>query len=156
MLPPRVEARILQGLTPCADDKALEIGTGSGFTTALLAASTNTVTTVEIYPSLQATAQSRLSDYDNIQFEQGDAHNGWDDGQIYDVIFITGALPKMIDAYKQQLALGGRLAVTTGHAPAMTTQIITRVSDNEWSSEPLFETVLPYLINAEPEDTFQF
>ncbi|MDR9499118.1 MAG: protein-L-isoaspartate O-methyltransferase [Hydrogenovibrio sp.] len=156
MLPPRVEARILQGLTPCADDKALEIGTGSGFTTALLAASTESVTTVEIHPELQDTAKTRLQDFDNIVFAQGDAHQGWEDGQHYDVIFVTGAVPKMVDAFKQQLTLGGRLAITTGEAPAMTTQILTRVSDQEWASEPLFETVLPYLVNAEPGETFQF
>ena len=154
MLPPRVEARILQALDTAENESVLEVGTGSGYTTALLAKSAKEVTTVEIFPSLQETAKTRLKAFDNIHFEQGDAAQNWDDGKTYDVIFLTGAVANVPDAYKQKLNLGGRLAVTVGQDHVMTTQVLTRVSDTEWETETLFETVLPFLINAEAEDTF--
>uniref|UniRef100_Q31F10 Protein-L-isoaspartate O-methyltransferase n=1 Tax=Hydrogenovibrio crunogenus (strain DSM 25203 / XCL-2) TaxID=317025 RepID=Q31F10_HYDCU len=154
MLPPRIEARILQALDTAENESVLEVGTGSGYTTALLAKSANEVTTVEIFPSLQEIAKTRLNDFNNIHFEQGDAAQNWEDGKSYDVIFLTGAVASVPEAYKQKLNLGGRLALTVGQDHVMTTQILTRVSDTEWETETLFETVLPFLINAEAKDTF--
>lgn len=156
MLAPKVEARLLQGLGPCADEHALEIGTGSGFHTALLASACASVTTVEIHQDLQQRAQARLKDFDNITFALGDAHQSWHPEQTYDLILITGAVPSVPDSYLQQLSLGGRLAVISGHRPVMQAQIITRVSDQEWTYEGLFETEIDYLENAHPQPTFQF
>ncbi len=154
MLPPRVEARLLQALDPAEDETVLEIGTGSGYTTALLAKAAKSVTTVELFPSLQETAQQRLTEFDNITFKQGDASQGWDDEQTYDVIFLTGAVAELPDSYKQQLNLGGRLVAIQGEKPTMTAEVLTRISDTEWETEALFETVLPYLVNAEPKSHF--
>lgn len=154
MLPPRVEARLLQALDPAEDETVLEIGTGSGYTTALLAKAAKSVTTVELFPSLQETAQQRLTEFDNITFKQGDASQGWDDGQTYDVIFLTGAVAELPDSYKQQLNLGGRLVAIQGEKPTMTAEVLTRISDTEWETEVLFETVLPYLVNAKPKSHF--
>ncbi|AZR81704.1 protein-L-isoaspartate O-methyltransferase family protein [Thiomicrospira sp. S5] len=154
MLPPRVEARLLQALDPAEDETVLEIGTGSGYTTALLAKAAKSVTTVELFPSLQETAQQRLTKFDNITFKQGDASQGWDDEQTYDVIFLTGAVAELPDSYKQQLNLGGRLVAIQGEKPTMTAEVLTRISDTEWETEVLFETVLPYLVHAEPKSHF--
>lgn len=156
MLPPRVEGRILQALDVAEDESVLEIGTGSGYTTALLAASAKTVTTVDIFPSLQETAKTRLTQFDNIDFQIGDASQDWADNQQYDVIFITGSLPSLPEAYKQKLNLGGRLAITVGTEPVMTTMVLTRISDIEWETETLFETVMPRLVNAQPPENFDF
>ncbi|MGC9387024.1 MAG: protein-L-isoaspartate O-methyltransferase family protein [Hydrogenovibrio sp.] len=156
MLPPRVEARLLQALDPSFNESALEIGTGSGYTTAILAKAVKHVTTVEIHPSLQSQAKERLKSFNNITFQQGDASQDWQDAQSYDVILITGAVTETPQAYKNKLNLGGRLAVIHGQKPVMTAEVYTRISESEWESETLFETCIPYLVHAEPKDTFAF
>lgn len=156
MLPPRIEGRMLQAVDIEKDETVLEIGTGSGYMTALMASAAQSVTTVEIFPSLQATAKSRLAHFNNIDFVIGDASQNWDDGKSYDVIVLTGAVAELPDAYKNKLNLGGRLVVTVGKAPNMTCQVLTRVSHTEWETETLFETVIPSLINAEAKETFSF
>lgn len=156
MLPPRIEGRMLQALDIEEDETVLEVGTGSGYMTALMAAIANKVTTVEIFPSLQATAKERLQNFDNIEFLIGDASHNWDDGKTYDIIVLTGAVAVLPEAYKNKLNLGGRLVVTIGNAPAMTCQVLTRVSETEWETETMFETVIPHLINAEFSEKFSF
>jgi protein-L-isoaspartate(D-aspartate) O-methyltransferase len=156
MLPPRVEGRMLQAVDIEEDETVLEIGTGSGYMTALMAEAAANVTTVEIFPSLQDIAKSRLTRFDNIEFAIGDASHNWDDGKTYDVIVLTGAVSELPVAYQHKLNLGGRLVVTTGSAPVMTCQVMTRVSDTEWETETLFETVMPSLINAEGKEVFSF
>lgn len=155
MLPPTVEARMLQALDIAEDETVLEIGTGSGYNTALLAKSANQVTTVEYFPSILETAKKRLQTYDNIQFCEGDGSQDWSDGKQYDVIYLSGAVTEVSSQYLQKLTLGGRIAAFVGTCPAMTAQIITRVGENEWETETLFETVIPSLIHAEPKATFQ-
>lgn len=155
MLPPTVEARMLQALDIAKDETVLEIGTGSGYNTALLAKSADQVTTVEYFPSILETAKNRLQDYDNIQFCEGDGSQDWSDDKQYDVIYLSGAVTEVSAQYLQKLTLGGRIAAFVGTQPAMTAQIITRVGDNEWETEALFETVIPSLIHAEPKATFQ-
>ncbi len=155
MLPPTVEARVLQALDIAENETVLEIGTGSGHNTALLAKSASKVTTVEYFSSILETAKSRLSDFDNIDFHQGDGSHDWQDNKQYDVIYLTGAVTEVSSSYLQKLTIGGRIAAFVGTRPAMTAQIITRVGENEWETESLFETVIPALIHAEPKPTFK-
>lgn len=156
MLAPKVAAKMLQALAIQSDEKALEIGTGSGYVTALMAQLAKEVTTVEISPEIQNQAIQRLTDYTNINFKTGDASQGWDDNQYYDAILLTGSVQEIPESYKEKLSLGGRLAVVTGDEPAMTAKLITRVSDNEWSEETLFETVLERLVNTTESSAFTF
>lgn len=156
MMAPKVEARLLQALDIDETDVVLEIGTGSGFMTALLASLAKSVTTIELHTDLQETAKSRLTNYQNINFQTGDASQNWNDGKQYDAIVITGSVAEIPQAYKEKLNLGGRLAVISGHSPVMTAQLLIRISDSEWEIETLFETDLKPLVNAEPADKFQF
>ncbi|WP_130537006.1 protein-L-isoaspartate O-methyltransferase family protein [Thiomicrorhabdus indica] len=156
MLAPKVAAKMLQALAIQDNEKTLEIGTGSGYVTALIAQLAKEVTTVEIAPEIQQQAIQRLTDYNNINFKTGDASQGWDDNQYYDAILLTGSIQDVPETYKEKLSLGGRLAVVTGDAPAMTAKLITRVSDTEWSEETLFETVLERLVNANENSSFEF
>lgn len=156
MMAPKVEAKLLQALEISKDDKVLEIGTGSGFVTALIAQLAKEVTSVELDAHIQKTAINRLQAYQNISFKTGDASQGWNDNQYYDAIFISGALPEIPESYKNQLSLGGRLVAVIGCAPAMSAVLITRVSDNEWSTEWLFETELEFLENANQNAKFNF
>lgn len=156
MMFPRVEGRMLQAVDIDSSDKVLEVGTGSGYLTALIAKQAESVTTVELHQDIQETAKTRLTEFSNIQFQTGDASSDWNDGQQYDVIILTGSVTEIPQAYKEKLTLGGRLAVVAGNAPAMTAQVLTRVSDQEWEVETLFETDLAPLTNGSSSDSFEF
>jgi len=158
MMQPKIEARMLQALELHPTDRALEIGTGSGFVTALLAKLTLQVRSIEIHAVLTEMAAQRLQKLGikNVELETGDAAQGWQDKHLYDVIAITGSLPVLPDAFKKMMNRGGRLFVILGQAPVMEAVLIRRTGENEWSQESLFETLLPPLINAETSDTFVF
>lgn len=150
MMPPRLEARMLQALAVEPDESVLEIGTGSGYVTALLAQLARHVYSVEIVPQLKQAAERVLAarGLSNVTFDEGDAAAGWPRHGSYDVIAVTGSVPLLTPALEQGLNVGGRLFVVVGEAPAMEALLITRLGENEWSRESLFETVLPPLQNA--------
>jgi protein-L-isoaspartate(D-aspartate) O-methyltransferase len=156
MMFPRVEARLLQALDIDSKDNVLEIGTGSGFLTALIANLAQNVTSVELHEEIQETAKTRLANFDNINFETDDASSDWKDGQEYDVIVLTGSVAEIPQTYKEKLKLGGRLGVIAGHSPAMVAQVLTRISNQEWEVETLFETDLAPLTNAGKKAAFTF
>ena len=154
MMPPRVEARILQALNIQADETVLEVGTGSGYVTALLASLGDHVYSVDINAEMTRTAGEKLTDrgITNVTLETGDAARGWDAHAPYDVIVITGSMPLLPVSFKQALNLGGRMVAIVGDSPVMEVVLITREGESEWAQETLFETDLPALINApEPE-----
>jgi len=156
MMHPRVEAKLLQALDIDDTDKVLEIGTGSGYLTALIAKLCESVTTVELHEEIQKVAKTRLTEFNNITFQTGDAANNWNVSQEYDVIFLTGSVAEIPQTYKEKLTLGGRLCVVAGNGPAMAAQVLTRISDQEWEVESLFETVLAPLTNKSASDSFEF
>lgn len=156
MMAPKVEGKILQAIELQETDSVLEIGTGSGYMTALLASLAKEVTTVELHKSLQETAQERLKAFDNINFQIGDASHDWADNKSYDVIVLTGAVAEIPQAYLDKLAIGGRLAVIHGDSPAMSADVITRVSETQYNTEVLFETDIAYLTNSEKKSEFSF
>jgi len=156
MLPPKVEARMLQAVDIDENEEVLEVGTGSGFMTALLAKLARHVTTVEYYGDLSEQAQARLSVFSTIQFEIGDAACDWNDGKSYDVIILTGSSAEVPQRHLQKLNLGGRLVCTIGKAPLMETWLITRVEEQNFEYESLFETEIPPLIHCEPKPQFEF
>lgn len=156
MLPPKVEARMLQALEIKPDDDILHVGTGSGYVTALLASMGNHVTSVDIHADLQEQAQQKLDEHNikNVTMECRDAAQGWDPNRTFDVIVITGSLPVLPESFQHALNMGGRLFAFVGDAPAMEAELITRVGENEFSQEDLFETEVPELENAPQPDRF--
>ena len=152
---PKVEARILQSVDIQTKDKVLEIGTGCAYLTALLAKSASKVTSVDIYPDFTEQAITKLKQYNikNVALETGDAIAGWG-ADPYDVIVVTGSVPLLESHYQRQLAPGGRLFIIVGHSPVMEALLITRVGDNEWAKEVLFETDIPALIGAKENKQF--
>ena len=154
MMSPKLEAYMLQALKIQPQDKVLEIGTGSGYVTGLLASLSRHVVTVDIDADVQKKAAEKLDAHQiaNVTYEVGDAASGWDKQKPYDVIAITGSMPVLPESFQRDLNVGGRLFAIVGDAPAMETILITRVKENEWSHESLLETDIPALINAvEPE-----
>jgi protein-L-isoaspartate(D-aspartate) O-methyltransferase len=158
MLAPKLEARMLQELAIRPTDKILEVGTGSGYMTALLARLGAHVVSVEIVPELKAFAEKNLRDHNilNVTLEQGDASRGWPQHGPYDAIVLTGSTPMLPDAFQASLAPGGRLLAVVGEAPVMTARLVTRVGDQSFSRVGLFETSIPALRNAQQPERFVF
>ena len=158
MMAPKLEARLLQELAIQPVDRILEIGTGSGYMTSLLAALGAHVYSVEIIPELKASAHQKLDAHavTNITIEVGDGARGWDRHAPYDVVLITGSLPLLPKAFKQGLCLGGRMVAIVGRSPAMEAKLIQRLGPDSWTEVSLFETNLPPLLNAEQPTRFVF
>lgn len=158
LLSPMIEGRLLQALDLQDDETVLEVGTGSGYFTALLAKLAARVITVEYYPELSQQAQARLADSgsDNIDFAVGDAARGWPLPDRIDAIVITAAFVTLPEAYLHSLKIGGRLLAVVGKAPAMSVQLVQRQGERDWHTQSLFETVIPPMIHAEPKAEFEF
>ena len=158
MLAPRVEARLMQELAIKNTDKVLEIGTGSGYMAALLAARADHVVTVESRPEIAEFARQNLerAGVANVTVEIGDGANGWAQRGPYDVIVVSGALPFLPDALLKQLRLGGRLAAIVGEAPVMEAQLATCSAEGVYNTVNLFETVVPALDGTNAKPGFSF
>lgn len=158
MLPPKIEARALQALKIDKSERVLEIGTGSGYMAALLAAHATQVVSVEIVPELAELAEANLkrSGVDNVIVATGDGSQGWPAQAPYDVILVSGALPEVPQPLLDQLKTGGRLLAFVGEAPLMEAQLITRIDQYNFKSEILFETLVPPLTCAQTAQRFSF
>jgi len=156
MMTPIIEAKLLQALNIKPTDRVLEVGTGSGYLTALLASLASHVESVEYFSDLSAQAAKNLTNHkiENVTLEVGDAALGWEKCAPYDVIALTGSLPILPDSFKQSLAVGGRLYVIVGDSPVMESFLVVRVSDKEWLQECLIETDVPALLNAAQPQRF--
>ena len=150
MMSPKVEARLLQALRLNPNDSVLEIGTGSGYLTALLAKVANHVDSVDIFPEFIQAAETKLTalNINNVTLQVGDAINGWNTNVNYDVIVLTGSIPILTSHFQDQLDEGGCLFAIVGEEPIMQAQLLTRVNQTETNLEILFETVLPPLLGA--------
>jgi protein-L-isoaspartate(D-aspartate) O-methyltransferase len=158
MLPPRIEARLLQALNIQPDDNILEIGTGSGYLTACLARMGGKVTSLDSSAEMTGAAQERLEAHHirNVTLRTASGLPTWIDGTPFDAIAVTGSLRESSEQLQEMLKPGGRLFVVIGEAPVMEAKLITRVGENEWRSEALFETVLAPIESESTTDTFRF
>jgi protein-L-isoaspartate(D-aspartate) O-methyltransferase len=157
MLRPSIAGRILQALRMTGSERVLEIGTGSGFLTACLAAAAARVTSVEIFSDLATVARANLAEVGvhNAQVETADAMR-LPAGPTYEIIVLTGSLPVYDERFEQHLEVGGRLFAVVGTVPVMEARLVRRVSENGWASTSLFETVIDPLINARARTEFIF
>lgn len=158
MLAPKIEAHALQALQVRKADKVLEIGTGSGFMAALLAAHADHVWSVEIVPELaeMARANLRRQGIDNVTVETADAALGWPAHAPYDVIMVSGSLPVLPKELLAQLKVGGRLFAIVGETPVMEARLVTRIADGSFRTVVRFETQTPSLVNAQQQERFVF
>lgn len=158
MMAPKIEARLLQALAPHKTERVLEVGTGSGYLTALLAHRAAHVHSVEIRPALAAFGRANLERHgaDNVTLETGDAARGWPTRAPYDVIALTGSTPVLPRALLEQLAPGGRLFAVVGEGPVMAARLVTCSAPGAYRTVELFDTVLAPLVNAEQPPRFRF
>jgi protein-L-isoaspartate(D-aspartate) O-methyltransferase len=158
MLQPKLEARMVQELAISENDRILEVGTGSGYMTALLASTGGHVFSVDFVAEFTRTAAEKLAAHGirNVTLETGDAARGWDKHGPYDAIVLTGSVPILPDSFKASLKPGGRLLAVVGEAPVMEAQLITAVSNGAYSTTGLFETCIASLQNAVTPERFVF
>lgn len=166
MWTPKLEARVLQEVQARSHDRALEIGTGSGYFAALLAHRCHAVLSVELSPALKAMAERNLkaAGISNVRVQQGDGAHGYRKAAgaagsaHFDIIVLTGSTPVAPQGLLEQLSPGGRLFAVIGDAPAMTARIFTRAAHGtqDITAEDLFETVLTPLVNAPQPARFTF
>ena len=157
MWTPKMEARVVQELTLRTNDRVLEIGTGSGYLTALLASMSGDVTSVEIDGALADDAARRLSrlGFSNTRVVAGDGARGFG-SETYDVIVLTGSTPLLPARFFEQLAPGGRLFAVVGERPAMTARLVRADAPGTRVAIDLFETVVAPLVNALAPARFEF
>jgi protein-L-isoaspartate(D-aspartate) O-methyltransferase len=158
MMAPKLEARIVQEVAPRKSERVLEVGTGSGYLTALLAHRAAHVHSVEIRPALAAFGRANLERHgaDNVTLETGDAARGWPTRAPYDVIVLTGSTPVLPKALLEQLSPGGRLFAVVGEGPVMVARLVTCSAPGALRSVELFDTLLAPLANAEQPPRFIF
>lgn len=157
MLKPLIEAHALQALKVRKSDKILEIGTGSGYMAALLAAHGAHVWSVEIVPELAESAEATLKrlDIGNVMVSVGDASQGWSPQAPYDAIMVSGGLPEVPQSMLDQLKIGGHLLAFVGEAPLQKMQLVTRTAEDSFQTTTLLETLVPMLA-TQPCGRFTF
>jgi protein-L-isoaspartate(D-aspartate) O-methyltransferase len=159
MLAPKVAGRILQALAIQPADQVLEVGTGSGYLTAGLAARARSVRSLEIRADLAAQAAQNLAGVGvrNATVEHRDAYANEALGSTaYDVIALTGSLPIDDARYARQLAVGGRLFAVIGQGAVMEATLVERISADQFRRTVLFETSLKALVGAAQPARFTF
>lgn len=158
MLEPKIIGRFLQALDPKEHEKALEIGTGSGYLTALLAKLSAQVTSVELHNELRDAAAETLASLGihNVELLSGDGKDNWPDAKTYHTITLTAAVPTKPQAYLEKLEVGGRCVAVVGEGAAMQAIKYTRTENNQWTEEVLFETQLPYFDGVSNPCKFEF
>ena len=158
MWTPKLEARVIQELVIRPTDRVLEIGTGSGYLTALLASMAAEVVSVDIVPEFTAAATAKLHahGFTNVTFHSGDAARDWPDDTGFDVIVLTGSTPLLSDAFRTRLKMGGRLFAIVGVAPVMQAKLITCTAPGCIRDVVLFETCVAPLLNAPHPEAFVF
>jgi protein-L-isoaspartate(D-aspartate) O-methyltransferase len=158
MLQPKQEARLVQDLMLKSGDRVLEIGTGSGYVTALLARLSDHVHSVEIDPAMLEKASRHLKQAGirNVTLLRGNGVEGLPESAPFDAIFVGGSLPELPDALKQQLAPGGRMIAVIGDLPVMQAVLIERESDTGFRQTVLFETCVARLSDYAEPARFRF
>ena len=157
MWSPKMEARVIQELQLAPGESVLEIGTGSGYFTALLAGMGARVTSVEIDAKLSADAKAKLARAGIVPAELavGDGARGWGSA-TYDAIVLTGSTPVLPDSFARQLNPGGRVFAVVGEPPVMTARLVRWVAPGALAERILFETMLEPLQNAATPAHFEF
>ena len=158
MMQPKVEARILQELGLQPHETVYEVGTGSGYLTALLASFARQVTSAEIHADLQARAAANLraAGIANVTLLPGDSARAPLAESAFDVIVLTGSTPLLPQAFLDRLSPGGRLFAVVGDLPVMKAVLVRQPVAGSFQHTELFETVVKPLVNAAEPSRFRF
>ncbi len=159
MLEPKIVARLAQGLKLTQTDTVLEIGTGSGYATALLAKLAGKVVSDDLDAEQQNRAKAVLDGLalNNIDYVQNNGLTEPSAGAPFDAVYVGGAVDRVPEVLKEQLKDGGRMAVIVGRRPVQRALLITRKGD-EFEEKVLFDTLVAHLDDKEnrPFGDFDF
>lgn len=158
MMSPMEESKMLQALMVQSSDRLLEIGTGSGYITAILAQLGACIDSLDIFADFTQAAEKRLHEHGikNANLITADVFENWKPEKTYDVIVITGATPLLPPRFTQYLSDAGRLFAIIGEAPNKQATLMTRGPGEACMSRFLFTMDIPNLIHAPQADPFQF
>jgi protein-L-isoaspartate(D-aspartate) O-methyltransferase len=151
-LPPRLEAAVIQALAPRKHESALEIGTGSGYGTALLAARAEHVVSYEIDPLVAAQARRNLAaaGVHNVDVIEADGLAAQHRAGSFGLISLSGGVGAVPENLLAALKSGGRLAAFVGQLPCQQFCLVTRASDTAITRQVLAEAGVPMLQTSEP------
>ncbi|WP_350334175.1 protein-L-isoaspartate O-methyltransferase family protein [Coralliovum pocilloporae] len=157
LMEPSPFAKLVQLADIGNEDVVLDIGCGSGYSSAVLASLADSVVALEETEDLVSSVEQHLSeaDVDNVAVVQGDLKAGYPSEGPYDVIFINGAVSEVPEDLKAQLKDGGRLVAVVGYGRASQAMLYIRSGD-QISGRIAFNTAIPPLTGFEPEDRFEF
>ena len=153
MLSPTLEAIILDTLDIQQGEKVLEIGTGCAYLTALLAELSGDIITLDSDDHVLPDIRKRLK---NVNFQQGDARQGWQGLGVFDVIVLNGSVKQLPDGLLDRLKPGGRLFAIIGDDPIMKATLFTRQNSGDITQTEMLETSATRLPNAESPELFSF
>jgi len=164
MLPPVLEGRLLQSLQLQPHDRVLEIGTGSGYLTACIAAQAGSVLSVDLFPDFIDQAHKNLSSIsyrehslsERIELRQADVFADFAPGERFSAMVVTGAVETVPDEFINWLADDARMFIIAGNSPNMQAQLLQRRGGGAVVSEGLLETDVPLLVCDRPPKPFQF
>ena len=159
MMEPRLEAKMVQALELQKNETVLEIGTGSGYVTALLCKLGASVRSIDCHESLTEQAKERLTTekIGNSILESGDALSPqWNPGSRYDVVVITGAVNEIPNHIKALVNEGGRLFAIVKENRVKSALLMSRIDAESWLTESLFETEVDDLITSSTPSSFSF
>lgn len=158
MMTPLEEGRILQALKLRGHETILEVGTGTGYLTAMLSRLGQTIISVDYFQEFTHTARKKLEQYNcsNVELITGDGCRGWLDKAPYDVVILTGAIETITETHRLQVLPGGKLVAIVGKEPVMQCLLLTLDHMGNWTQELLFETCIPPLINQLKPKEFVF
>lgn len=158
MFSPKIEGRILDSLDIQGHETVLEIGTGSGYFTSVLAKLSQSVVTIELDEQLSELAQNKVKELNlnNITFINDDALSYNFGNEQYDTIVIGCSLPNKNENFFRLLKPGGKLFMVVGAINQMQATLVHKTNENEWQSKSLFETHLDYMKGTEPSVKFAF
>lgn len=137
---PYVVALMIQALQLSAEDRVLEVGSGSGYAAAVLSRIASEVYAVERHKELVTYAGKRLADlgYENVHVHHADGTMGWPEHAPYDGILVSASGPGVPQPLREQLAIGGRLVMPIGQARGMQTLVrLTRTGEGQFQKKDL-------------------
>jgi len=156
MMQPKVEARILQELAVQPHEAVYEVGTGSGYLTALLARRARHVTSAEIHGDFTTRARASLAAAGIVTLLEGDSARAPLSELPFDVIVLTGSTPVIAQAFLDRLKPGGRLFAVAGDLPVMKAVLVRQPVAGSFQHTELFETLVKPLVNAPQPARFRF
>ena len=158
MLSPKIEGRILDSLDLKGHEDVLEIGTGSGYFTAVLASLAKSVKSIEIHKELIEAAKEKIDvlNISNVELVNEDALNLNLGNDKFDTIVVGCALPVISEDLKRALKISGKLFIVVGSKNQMHATLVERIDGDKWKSKSLFETYIDLMNGSEPLPEFTF